>query len=338
MKFSLILPDKSNRVYHFYMYKQTLVIGSTVVDVHLRIPRLPCRGEDVNIASSEYRLGGCAYNVYKTLRLLESPALLCSPVGQGPYGRMIRERFAAENIAPFVNLEEENGCCYCLVEDDGERTFLSHHGAEYLFSRSWMKDIDYSRVDSIFICGLEVEEPTGAEIVDFVCEVSEPELYFSPGPRIKYIDRDRMKRLFARRPVLHLNKTEARAYAKILVDGEAAGKGEKPDKEKKTGGNPGIEEAAKILAEHTGNTVVITLGSRGCFYRKGCAAQNAEPETGFVPGFPVDVRDTVGAGDAHCGALIASLKQGKSLTEACVIANKTGALACSAYSAGYTLP
>jgi len=323
------------------MKTQTLVIGSTVVDVHLRIPRLPCRGEDVNIASAEYRVGGCAYNVYKTLRLLESPALLCSPVGQGPFGRMIRERFAAENIAPFVNLEEENGCCYCLVEDDGERTFLSRHGAEYLFSRSWMENIDYSQVDSIFICGLEVEEPTGMGIVDFVCEVSEPELYFAPGPRIKFIGRERMQRLFARRPVLHLNKTEARAYAKILVDGKTNGNGGNSDKGKKAGGNPGIEEAAEILAEHTGNTVVITLGSRGCFYRNGnaaCAGGNAGSVTGFVPGFPVDALDTVGAGDAHCGALIASLKQGKSLTEACTIANKTGALACSAHAAGYVLP
>jgi len=325
------------------MKTQTLVIGSTVVDVHLRIPRLPSRGEDVNVASTEYRVGGCAYNVYKTLRLLESPALLCSPVGQGPFGRMIRERFAAENIAPFVNLEEENGCCYCLVEDDGERTFLSRHGAEYLFSRSWMENIDYSQVDSIFICGLEVEEPTGMGIVDFVCDISESELYFAPGPRIEYIDRERMKRLFARRPVLHLNKTEARAYAKILLDDKTNAYGGNPDKNKKTGGNPGIEEAAEILAEHTCNTVVITLGSRGCYYKKGNAAgKNAGPaadaETGFVPGFPVDALDTVGAGDAHCGALIASLKQGKSLTEACTIANKAGALACSAYSAGYTLP
>jgi len=303
-----------------------LVIGSTVVDVHLRVPQLPRRGEDVNIASSEYRLGGCAYNVYKTLRLFESPALLCSPVGQGPYGRMVREQFSAENIVPFVNLEEENGCCYCLVEDDGERTFLSHHGAEYLFSRSWMEDIDYSQVDSIYISGIEVEDPTGSGIVDFVCDVSEPELYFAPGPRITLINRERMKRLFARRPVLHLNETEARAYAEILANGKTAG------------GNPGIEETAEILTEHTGNTVVITLGSRGCYFRNGNASgENAGPTTGFVPGFHVIARNTVGAGDAHCGALIASIKKGKSLAEACTIANKTGAQVCSIQSAGFGL-
>jgi hypothetical protein len=53
-----------------------LVIGSTVVNVLLSVPRLPRRGEDINIGAAAYRLEGCAYNVYKTLRLFESSALL----------------------------------------------------------------------------------------------------------------------------------------------------------------------------------------------------------------------------------------------------------------------
>jgi hypothetical protein len=43
--------------------KQTLVIGSTVADVILSLPRLPRRGEDINIGPPVCRLGGCAYEV-----------------------------------------------------------------------------------------------------------------------------------------------------------------------------------------------------------------------------------------------------------------------------------
>lgn len=310
------------------MKNQTLVIGSTVVDVLVGVPRLPRRGQDVNISSLGYRLGGCAYNVFKTLQRLKSPALLCSPVGQGPYGKLIRDRFAARNITPFVNLEEDNGCCYCLIEKDGERTFLSWHGAEYLFSRSWMKNIDYSQVDSIFICGLELEESTGSEIVEFVCETPEPQLYFSPGPRIAYIKRKLMKKIFTRHPILHLNETEARDYAKIL---KAPSKGKtpaSPGRRKKAGGDSGIEEAAEILVNHTGNAVVITLGNRGCYYRSPTelnSKEKTETSAGFVPGYTIVVRDTLGAGDAHCGAFIAFHKQGKSLKEACAAANKMAA-------------
>ena len=284
--------------------KKTLVIGSTVVDVYLNIPNLPRKGEDVNIKASEYRIGGCAYNVYKTLELLKSPALLCSPAGIGVYGRMVREQFHREGLRPIVSLETGNGCCYCLIEPDGERTFLSHHGAEYLFSRSWMQNIDYSLFDSIFICGIDVEEPTGNEIVEFVREHPELALYFSPGPRIMHIESEKMEGLLCRRdndcrgPILHLNDLEAMNFSKKTC----------------------VEEAAEFLAKKTNNSVVVTLGDRGCFYLNEEGAKGS-----FIPGFPAVVVDTVGSGDAHCGALIACLKEGMDPEEACLKANRIGA-------------
>jgi sugar/nucleoside kinase (ribokinase family) len=137
-----------------------------------------------------------------------------------------------------------------------------------------------------------------------------------------------MKKIFTRNPILHLNEIEACAYAKILKAPKERKFPAGSVRKKKTGGDSATEEAAEILANHTGNAVVITLGSRGCYYRNpnaDCSKGDAEPAAGFVPGYTVDVRDTLGAGDAHCGAFIASLKQGKSLKEACVAANKMAA-------------
>ena len=284
--------------------KQTLVIGSTVIDVLLQIPSIPSSGEDVNINSSEYRIGGCAYNVFQALKLFSSPALLCSPVGTGIYGRMVKEDIEAQGIDPFILLAEENGCCYCLIEPDGERSFLSHHGAEYVFSRSWMKSIDYDQTDGFFLCGLEVEEPTGDEIIEFAYEHPELELFFAPGPRICHIPVERMDRLLSRRatsgkgPLLHLNENEAIRYS----------------------GKRELTTAAQFLAEKTENSVVITLGEQGCYCQEKAGVAGI-----FVKGFPVQVADTVGTGDAHCGALIACLKKGMSLENACLIANKIGA-------------
>ena len=287
--------------------KQTLVIGSTVVDVLLHIPALPRNGEDINIVSSALSIGGCAYNVYKTLRLFDSPARLCSPVGTGIYGDMVRKRFAEEGLIPVASPDRENGCCYCLVEPNGERSFLSHHGAEYLFYRSWLADIDLSQADSMYISGIDAEEATGDEMADFICEHSGLELCFAPGPRIMHIPRERMRRILSRRdyrgkgPLVHLNETEALDFS---------GKG-------------AVEEAAAYIAAITGNSVVITLGQRGCY----CLAVSGTAEGRYIPGFPAGAVDTVGAGDTHCGALIACLKKGMSLPEACLLANKAGAAA-----------
>ena len=275
-----------------------------MVDVVLKIPFIPRRGEDINVTASEYRIGGCAYTVYKNITLLDSPALLCSPVGSGVFGLMVKEHLEKEGLKPFVTLEKENGCCYCLVEPDGERSFLSHHGAEYLFSRSWMGNIDMDKADSIFICGLEVEEDTGDELVAFVYENPELELYFAPGPRIRHIPPSRMERLLDRRdkrgkgPFLHLNELEALSFS----------------------GKHILAEAAEYLAVKTGNSVVITRGKQGCYCLEKAGLAGIK-----VPVSPVKIVNTVGAGDAHCGALIACIRKGIKLEEACFLANKAGA-------------
>jgi len=167
-----------------------------------------------------------------------------------------------------------------------------------------MKNLDFSLVDSVYISGIELEETTGSEIVSFIYEHPELELYFSPGPRIKCIPADRFDRLLSRRdkkgsgPFMHLNETEALYFSDSGT----------------------VEEAAKNVALKTGNSVVITLGEKGCF----CLEKNSK-EGSFVPGFPAKVVDTVGAGDGHIGTIIACLKEGMNLKEACIRANFIGA-------------
>ena len=45
-----------------------LILGSTVVDVILRLPRLPRSQESCNIYHQDLRLGGCAFNASEALR------------------------------------------------------------------------------------------------------------------------------------------------------------------------------------------------------------------------------------------------------------------------------
>ena len=297
--------------------KETLIIGSTVVDVLLEVPALPGRGDSINVISSAYRIGGCAHNVYKALKHFGSPARLCTPVGTGVYGRIVREYLEREGVAPIASPQAENGCCYCLIEEDGERSFLSHHGAEYLFSRSWMDGVDFSGIGGVFICGLELEDSGGNEIAAFVCERPELALFFAPGPRIASIPPAIMEMVMSRRdsdgkgPFLHLNGNEAISYT----------------------GKSDIGEAAGFLAHKTHNSVVITLGAQGCY----CLEQ-AGVKGSYIEGIPAVVEDAVGTGDAHFGALIACLKEGKGLEESCRAANRIGAAVAAAKGAMLGLP
>jgi sugar/nucleoside kinase (ribokinase family) len=99
-----------------------------------------------------------------------------------------------------------------------------------------------------------------------------------------------------------------------------------------------VEGAADFLFRQTGNDLVITLGAGGCYYREeggGAFVPGLSVLPGFsglpglssLPVLPVRVADTLGAGDAHCGASIACLKQGMKLRKACERANAVGAAA-----------
>lgn len=274
--------------------KKVLVIGSAVVDVIVNlVSHLPKTGEDVHVKEQHMSLGGCAYNVSDSIRHFGVPYLLFSPVGQGAYGNFVREELKKRGItSPIPTPDMENGCCYCFVENTGERTFICYHGAEYLFQKEWFHLIPLEEIDSVYICGLEIEETTGENIVEFLEENPQLTVYFAPGPRITKIRSTLLKRLFRLRPILHLNETEA-----LTVSAAAS-----------------LEEAGRWLWEQTRNTVIITLGEKGCFFFDG-------KSKALVPSVPVVPVDTIGAGDAHIGSVIACLKRGDSLMEAVQKAN-----------------
>lgn len=167
--------------------KKVLIIGSTVVDIIVNlVDSLPKTGEDVHIRSQHMSLGGCAYNVSDSVRHFQVPYILFSPVGQGVYGHFVREELKKRGISsPIPSPDAENGCCYCFVEKSGERSFVSYHGAEYLFEKNWFDLIDVSEIDSVYICGLEIEEKTGINIVEFLEKNPQLTVFFAPVPAIQ---------------------------------------------------------------------------------------------------------------------------------------------------------
>ena len=282
-----------------------LFIGSTVADVVLHTPRLPATGDDLNLSGQSVSLGGCAYNAYAAARLLGAEATLFSPVGSGIWGDWVRRALAERGIATAIPpVEEPNGCCYCLVEPDGERTFLCEHGAEYRFRRPWLDALDPTAFSCVYLCGLEVEEPTGTVLLDWLEAHPPRRLYFAPGPRICHIPPPRMARLMALHPLLHLSEAEAAAFTR----------------------EDAPEAAASLIHSVSGGDVVITLGSRGAYLRGASGAWTA-------PAQAVTVADTIGAGDAHIGALMACEAAGIPLSDALVHANHLAAAVVSQHGA-----
>ena len=150
--------------------KKVLVIGSAVADVIIDLEdHLPRTGEDIHVRSQKIRLGGCGFNTYDILRHFHVPSIPFFPTGRGAYGDFVLSSLAERGIfSPIPRPDEENGCCYCFIEPDGERTFISYHGAEYRFRKEWFELLCTEDIHSVYFCGLEIEEATGG----FVAKIS----------------------------------------------------------------------------------------------------------------------------------------------------------------------
>lgn len=286
-----------------------LFLGSTCADVILRVPRLPQTGEDMNLLGQSVSLGGCAFNACAAARCFGgAETTLFSPVGGGLWGDWVRRALAQRGIvSPIPPVEAPNGCCYCLVDGSGERTFLCEHGAEYRFRPEWLDLLGEAPYDGVYLCGLEVEEETGEVLLDYLERHPPRRLYFAPGPRLCHIPPQRMARIFALHPLTHLNAAEVTFFTRQHT----------------------VAAGAAVLAQATEGDVVVTLGGEGAYILSHGRAR-------VVPAVPVTVRDTIGAGDAHLGAIMGCEALGMTLEEATVRANRAAAAVVSREGAELT--
>ena len=269
--------------------KRLLIIGSTCVDVILRLDHLPTTGEDMHPVQ-RFARGGCAFNVAQVPKAYDVDLHFVTPIGDhGVFSDFVRAHLDNAGFrGPITVPDSENGCCYCLVERSGERTFLSVHGIEYSFHAEYMDAFAGERFDYTYICGLEVEETTGGELVAWL--EAHPDIagtvVYAPGPRGIEVDTDRTERILGMHPILHLNEQEAQALAGM------------------SGSEDRVLAAAQVLHAKTGNMVIVTRGADGVLWI------SADGSVHSAPSVPSTVVDTIGAGDSHCGAVLTGLTLG----------------------------
>ncbi|MDO4531903.1 MAG: PfkB family carbohydrate kinase [Bacillota bacterium] len=100
-----------------------------------------------------------------------------------------------------------------------------------------------------------------------------------------------MEAMLSLHPVLHLNEGESLAFT----------------------GEETVEAAARAIFSKSKNAVIVTLGEKGSYCYDGADH--------YAPPVTAKVRDTIGAGDSHMGAVIAARRFGFSFGEAIYLAN-----------------
>ena len=95
------------------------------------------------------------------------PVLYCGGHGTGPWGEMVRAALAAEDIGwlrePDPDLD--TGFDVALVEADGERTFITHLGAESLREPDAWNPVRVRPGDAVYVSGYGLVPPASGAVL-----------------------------------------------------------------------------------------------------------------------------------------------------------------------------
>lgn len=278
--------------------KKVLVIGSAVVDVVVNIPAIPKSGGDVFASSEQVIVGGCAYNVGNVLQQLTATYDLMIPVGSGTNAEHIKKQLEKDGHGDMLSgLAGDNGWCLCMVEADGERTFLTVPGIENDWQEAWFENVNLSDYDYIYLSGYSFEGTSAAVLVEQLRHKrQDAAIIFDPSPRVSEMDRNHLEALLEMGTIIHCNRDELLALSEV----------------------DDVEAGAMLLHEKTNQPIVVTLGSEGTLFVE-------HGKVTICVGQQVSLVDTIGAGDTHTGAFIAALLGGESIETACIWGNDAAA-------------
>src|SRR5580698_9088396 len=140
--------------------RRLVFAGEALVDVLMRVPRLPERGGDLLATSSQVAVGG-GFNVMAAAARQGLPVLYAGGHGTGPWGDLVRAALTAEGIVLLrpPDPSRDTGFDVALVEPDAERTFVTMLGAESADEPGSWDAIPVGPGDAVYISGYGLVPP-----------------------------------------------------------------------------------------------------------------------------------------------------------------------------------
>ena len=258
-------------------------LGDLVNDVVVQLDRDPTRGTDTPASISTFR-GGSAANVAVAVTRAGGIGRFVGSVGDDPQGAHLISELERSGVECSVSQVGTTGTIVVLVDQTGERSFLTDRGAAVslaMVPRNALVDVDLLHIPAYsFVEGplAETAEQAVGIAVDSGIPIS---ISTSSVAALRHYGRERFLSLLgAIRPEYVIAN---RAEYEYLM-----------------GGRPWIREAA---------VTVITNGPRAA------VARTPDGSEVRVAPDPVDATDTTGAGDAFTGGFLVSQMRGDELGE-----------------------
>jgi ribokinase len=281
------------------MSKRITVVGSANIDLTFRACQLPRPGETV-CGSDFYRgFGGKGANQAVAAARLGADVAFVGRVGTDEFGRAIREQLVREGVDVTYLLddpERPTGTAAILVDDTGENAIVGVPGANLGLTPDDVRAAAPLLQSSAIVlapCELMIETVMEAFRIAHAAGV---QCIFNPAPA-----RELPPELLDCLDMIVPNESELRTLSGRPTDTLDE-----------------VAAAARALRIPPQSCVLVTLGPRGVLVVRSDGWKH-------IPGIAVHAVDTSGAGDAFCGALVASLAAGEPIDEAARKANVVAA-------------
>jgi len=289
-----------------------VVVGSFMMDLVVKAPRRPAKGE--TLVGSDFGIfpGGKGFNQAVAAARLGASVSMVGRLGQDIFGDMFMDALATEGIDARFVVRDANagtGVGTPVIDDEGDNSIVIIPRANLaLTTEDVERAADAIRDADVLMLQLEV--PIAAsQYAAVIAAGAGTKVLINPAPATLLPPEFMMLA-----DVITPNETETAVITGIGVQGE-----------------DGPDRAAAALRSAGCKSVVLTLGGRGAWLA-------SETHNLIVPGHKVNVVDTTAAGDAFCAGLAVALAEGKSLYEAVSYGNAVGALATTVMGTSNSMP
>lgn len=289
------------------------MVGSLVVDMAMRTPRLPHRGDNIQALDFHIGAGGKGGNAAVAITRLGGEALVVGCVGDDRLGRFQIEALQAEGVdvsGITVVAGAHTAVAFVLVEENGQNAVLVANRTNELLTGQLVRSALAPHWSSL--AALLVNFECAPDAVKTAIELGREHqipVFVDPAPAQPYD-----ATVWGGATVLIPNRSEAAALVGFELEDDTD-----------------IRGAARRLRAAGPAAVVLKLGSDGAYLLTA-------DEDAFIQALAVDAIDTTGAGDAFTAAVIAASIEGCPWTAVIRFANAAGALATTRFGASVAMP
>jgi len=288
-----------------------LVIGSSNTDLVARVERFPLAGETIEGRDFLQAMGGKGANQAMAAHRAGGDVTFVTCLGNDLNGQNTFKYYREEGLDVSLALQVNDvpsGTAMIWVDDQGENCIVITPGANNELSPDHVLRIEEA-IAAADLVVLQMEIPYNT--IKTVCDLAwknKTRVVLNVAP-VRAVDHC----LFEKIDILIVNETEAEAIS-----------GKKTETD-------GKEVVADSLLAKGVQTVVLTLGEQGCFFKDRQISYS-------IPAFHVSAVDTTGAGDTFCGALAAQLSKGKDWEDALLFATAASAICVTRMGAQPSIP